>query len=87
MNLRRPLGLVTSLGLVVTMSSMTSASAAVPTTAEAAQQPVVTGSSFYTSFEPGQPQPGYTDAVETGPDGVTCCVGYAVVRTGEARPD
>ena len=69
MNFRRPLGLVTSLGLVVTMSGMTSASAAVPTESQAASQPAVTGSSFFTSFEPGQPQPGYTDEVETGPDG------------------
>lgn len=71
MNLRRPLGLVTSLGLVVTMSAMMSASAAVPNETQAANQPVATGSSssFFTSFEPGQPQPGYTDAVETSADG------------------
>src|SRR4051812_341531 len=72
MNLRRPLGLVTSLGLVVTMSAMTSASASPPTASQAAtapEQAVVSGSSFFTSFEPGQPQPGYTDAVETGQDG------------------
>lgn len=69
MKLRRPLGLVTSLGLVVTMSAMTSASASVPTASQAQQQPVVSGASYFTSFEPGQPQPGYTDAVETGPDG------------------
>jgi len=30
---------------------------------------VVSGASYFTSFEPGQPQPGYTDTVETGPDG------------------
>src|SRR6266536_798927 len=67
MNLRRPLGLVTSLGLVVTMLSPAMAAHAVPPTTE--EQQVVTGSSFFTSFEPGQPQPGYTDTVETGPDG------------------
>jgi hypothetical protein len=69
MKLRRPLGLVTSLALVVTMSAMTSASASVATSAQASQQPVVSGASYFTSFEPGQPQPGDTDAVETGPDG------------------
>src|SRR6266508_777864 len=67
MNLRRPLGLVTSLGLVVTMLSSAMAAHAVPPTTE--EQQVVTGSSFFTSFEPGQPQPGYTDTVEIGPDG------------------
>ncbi|TCO46277.1 putative alpha-1,2-mannosidase [Kribbella antiqua] len=68
MNFRRPLGLVTSLGLVVTISTaMTSANAVPSRTTE--EQPVVTGSSFFTSFEPGQPQPGYTDAVERA-DGV-----------------
>ena len=71
MKLRRPLGLVASFGLVVTLSGvMTSAHAVPPTSTTAADaQPVVSGSSFFTSFEPGQPQPGYTDAVETGPDG------------------
>ena len=68
MDLRRPLGLVASLGLVVTMSSAMTSAHAVPSASDTAQdQPVVTGSSFFTSFEPGQPQPGYTDAVETGP--------------------
>ncbi|HET6742174.1 MAG TPA: hypothetical protein VFH76_24690, partial [Kribbella sp.] len=67
MDLRRPLGLVTSLTLVVTLSvAMTPAHAASPA---ASEQPVVSGTSYFTSFEPGQPQPGYTDAVETGPDG------------------
>lgn len=73
---RRSLVLVTSLGLVVTavvtMAPMTSASAAEPAA------PVTTvqnsggsdrSTGFFTSFEPGQPQPGHTDAVETGPDG------------------
>src|SRR4051794_18241467 len=71
MDLRRPLGLVTALGLVVTMSAMSSTSASAGSTENSAAeaQPVVSGSSFFTSFEPGQPQPGYTDAVETGPDG------------------
>jgi predicted alpha-1,2-mannosidase len=67
MNLRRPLGLVTSLTLVVTLSvAMTPAHAS---SSAASEQPVISGSSYFTSFEPGQPQPGYTDAVETGPDG------------------
>ena len=67
MDLRRPLGLVASLGFVMTMSTaMTSAHAVSPASGD---QPVVSGASFFTSFEPGQPQPGYTDAVETGPDG------------------
>ncbi|WP_238334704.1 GH92 family glycosyl hydrolase [Kribbella amoyensis] len=48
---------------------MTSASASVPTETQAGSQPVASGASYFTSFEPGQPQPGYTDAVETGPDG------------------
>ena len=68
MDLRRPLGLVASLGLVVTMSSAMAPAHAVSPTVQG-DQPVMTGSSFFTSFEPGQPQPGYTDAVETGPDG------------------
>jgi hypothetical protein len=70
---RRPMVLVTSLALVVTMSSMTSARAAKPaasvTAAQTASQLAGSGASFFTSFEPGQPQPGYTDTVETGPDG------------------
>ncbi|TCN37358.1 putative alpha-1,2-mannosidase [Kribbella orskensis] len=70
MNFRRPLGLVTSLGLVVTMTAMTQpASAAVPAEAPTAQPVAAGSSSFFTSFEPGQPQPGYADEVETGPDG------------------
>ncbi|GAA0936706.1 GH92 family glycosyl hydrolase [Kribbella koreensis] len=71
MDLRRPLGLVTAVGLVVTMSAMSSTSASAGSSASPAAeaQPAVSGSSFFTSFEPGQPQPGYTDAVETGPDG------------------
>ncbi|WP_344111964.1 GH92 family glycosyl hydrolase [Kribbella alba] len=59
---------------------MTSASASSPTASQAtatqatatqpaAEQAVAGGSSYFTSFEPGQPQPGYTDVVETGPDG------------------
>ena len=59
------LSLVASLGLVVTMSTAMTPAHAVPTS----PQEVVSGSSYFTSFEPGQPQPGYTDAVETGPDG------------------
>jgi predicted alpha-1,2-mannosidase len=70
---RRPMVLVTSLALVVTMSSMTSARAAEPaasvTAAQTASQLAGSDASFFTSFEPGQPQPGYTDTVETGPDG------------------
>src|SRR3954447_7432636 len=70
---RRPLVLVTSLALVVTMSPMTSARAAKPaasaTAAQTASQLAGSGASFFTSFESGQPQPGYTDTVETGPDG------------------
>ncbi|HWD81617.1 MAG TPA: discoidin domain-containing protein, partial [Kribbella sp.] len=37
--------------------------------APASAQEVVSGTSYFTSFEPSQPQPGYTDTVETGPDG------------------
>nr|WP_238355230.1 GH92 family glycosyl hydrolase [Kribbella sandramycini] len=49
------------------MVTSVTAAHAVTTTAE--EQPVATGASFYTSFESGQPQPGYTDTVETGRDG------------------
>jgi predicted alpha-1,2-mannosidase len=76
---RRPLVLLTSLGIVATMSPMTSASAAetaaqgtAPPTAPQAATGPSTGAgstSFFTSFESGQPQPGYTDTLETGPDG------------------
>ncbi len=70
MKLRRPLWIVASLGLVVTISPvMTSANAVPPTTSATQDGPVLSGASFFTSFESGQPQPGYTDTVETGPDG------------------
>ncbi|MET7278506.1 GH92 family glycosyl hydrolase [Kribbella sp. NPDC005582] len=48
---------------------MTSAHAVPPNTSASHDEPVVGGASFFTSFESGQPQPGYTDTVETGPDG------------------
>jgi predicted alpha-1,2-mannosidase len=51
---------------------MTSASPAepdVPGTVVAGSAGAGRPDSFFTSFEPGQPQPGYRDVVETGPDG------------------
>src|SRR5689334_14465234 len=70
MNLRRPLGLVASLWLVEILSSVTTSANPVPPTTSATQnEPAPSGASFFTSFESGQPQPGYTDTVESGPDG------------------
>jgi len=71
MKFRRPLVLITSLGLVVTMSSMTPASAAgpAPQAATTAQTTAAQRAGFFTSFEPGDPQPGPADTVEIGEDG------------------
>jgi predicted alpha-1,2-mannosidase len=71
MILRRHRALVASLGFVVTMTPMTPASAAEPAAPVTAPQSTTVQSdgSFFTSFESGQPQPGYTDTVELGPDG------------------
>jgi predicted alpha-1,2-mannosidase len=59
MTVRRSLVLVTALALAATMLPMSPAHA----------DEIPEQASFATSFEAGDPQPGYTDTVDTGPDG------------------
>ncbi|MGD3108270.1 GH92 family glycosyl hydrolase [Streptomyces sp. YGL11-2] len=71
----RPVALAAAALLLVTAPGATGAAQAAP------PQPPQGSARFSSSFEPGQPQPDWTDTVETGPDGTPKTSGVSAEAT------